>query len=64
MTFIPQKAIKGQALAKFLTAHPVLKISKLHEDILDEVIEDNMTSNNKKWQIIYDDRQEWAPKAR
>jgi len=45
-TFVPQKAIKGQALADFLAAHPVLKTSKLHEDILDEVIEANMTSSD------------------
>jgi len=46
MTFILQKAIKGQALADFLTAHSVPKISKLHEDISDEVIEANMTSSD------------------
>jgi len=33
MLFVPQKAIKGQALADFLAAHPILKNSKLHEDI-------------------------------
>jgi len=33
MTFIPQKATKAQALADFLTAHPVPETSKLHEDI-------------------------------
>ena len=33
MFFVPQKAVKGQALADFLAAHPVLEISKLHEDI-------------------------------
>ena len=38
MTFIPQKAIKGQALADFLAAHPVSETLKLHEDIPDEVI--------------------------
>jgi len=43
MLFIPQKAVKGQALAEFLAAHPVLKSSKLHEDIPDEVFESNIT---------------------
>ena len=37
MLFVPQKAVKGQALADFLAAHPVPKSSKLHEAILDEV---------------------------
>ena len=44
MLFVPQKAIKGQALAEFLAAHPVLKNSKHHEDIPDEVFESNVTS--------------------
>ena len=46
MTFVPQKAIKGQALADFLAAHPVSETSKLHEDILDEAVEANMTSED------------------
>ena len=37
MLFVPQKAVKGQALAKFLAAHPVSESSKLYEDIPDEV---------------------------
>ena len=39
MLFIPQKAVKGQALTDFLAAHPVPESSKLHEDILYEVFE-------------------------
>jgi len=54
MTFVPQKAIKGQALADFLAAHPVSETSKLHEDIPDEVIEANMTSSDDVWQIFFD----------
>jgi len=48
MTFVPQKAIKGQTLADFLIAHPVI------EDILDEVIEAKKTSEDKVWQIFFD----------
>jgi len=40
MTFVPQKAIKGQTLTDFL-AHSVPETSKLYEDILDKVIEAN-----------------------
>jgi len=46
MTFMPQKAIKGQTLADFLAAHPVLKNSNLHKDIPDEVVEANTTSED------------------
>jgi len=49
MTFVPQKAIKGQALADFLAAHPIIETSKLYEDILDKVIEPNMTSSDDVW---------------
>ena len=38
MLFVPQKAVKGQAFADFLAAHPVPESSKLHEDIPDEVL--------------------------
>ena len=54
ITFIPQKAIKGQALAEFLAAYPVPKTSKLDEDIPNEVIEANMTSENEVWQMFFD----------
>ena len=49
MTFILQKAVKGQALADFLAAHPVPKTSKLHVDIPDEVIKANSTSKDDVW---------------
>jgi len=54
MTFVPQKAIKDQALADFLAAHLISENSKLHEDILDEVIESNMTSSDDVWQMFFD----------
>jgi len=54
MTFVPQKAIKGQALADFLVAHPVPESSKLHEDILNEVNEANITSSDDVWQLFFD----------
>jgi len=53
MTFVPQKAIKGQALADFLAAHPVPKTSKLDEAIPDEVIEANMISSDGVWQMFF-----------
>jgi len=47
MLFLPQKTVKGQALAEFLAAHPVPKSSKLHKDIPDEVFESNITSEDE-----------------
>ena len=49
MLFVPQKVVKGQALAYFLAAHPVPKNSKLQEDIPDEIFESNMISEDKVW---------------
>ena len=54
MLFVPQKAVKGLALADFLAAHPVRKSSKLHEDIPDEIFESNMTSEGEVWQMSFD----------
>ena len=64
MRFVPQKAIKGQALADFLAAHPILESSKLHEDILDEVFETNMTSEDEVWQIYFDGASRTGPKGK
>jgi len=54
MLFVPQKAVKGQALANFLSAHPVLESSKRHEDIPDEIFESNMISEDEVWQMFFD----------
>ena len=64
MTFVPQKAIKGQAFADFLTAHSVSKTSKLHEDILDEVIKANMISEDEVWQMFFDGASRMGPKGK
>ena len=49
MLFVPQKAVKGQALAYFLAAHPVPESSKLQEDIPDEIFEFNIISEDEMW---------------
>ena len=54
MAFVPQNAIKGQALVYFLSDHLVPETSKLHEDIPDEVIEANTTSDDEVWQMFFD----------
>ena len=47
MLFVLQKAVKGQAPADFLAAHPISESSKLHEDIPDEIFESNMISEDE-----------------
>jgi len=64
MLFVPQKAVKGQVLTDFLAAHPVLESSKFHEDILDEVFESNMISENEVWQIFFDGVSKIVPKGK
>jgi len=43
MLFVPQKAIEGQTLADFLSAHLASESSKLQENIPDEIFGTNMT---------------------
>ena len=47
MTFTPQKAMKGRALANFLATHLIPETFKMYEDILDEVVEANTTLSDK-----------------
>jgi len=55
-------AIKVQALAEFLAAHPVPESSKLHEDIPDEVFKSNITSDDEVWQMFFDGASRIGPK--
>ena len=43
MQFLPQKAVKGQAVVDFLAAHSDPRMMKLYEDLPDEIIEVCMT---------------------
>ena len=63
MLFVPQKAVKGQALADFLAAHPVPESSKLHEDIPDEIFESNMILTDEVWWMFFDGASRTIPKA-
>ena len=62
--FVPQKAVKGQALADFLAAHPIPESSKLHEDIPDEVFESNISLEDKVWQMFFDEASRIGPKGK
>ncbi|XP_020272527.1 uncharacterized protein LOC109847707 [Asparagus officinalis] len=55
MQFMPQKAVKGQALANFLADHPVLGTSKLYEELPDEVAEACVTQEIMQvWKLFFD----------
>ncbi|KAJ8649212.1 hypothetical protein MRB53_002235 [Persea americana] len=50
--YVPQKAIKGQALADFLVEHPLPKDSPLRDDLPDEPVYNMETSlSNASWDI-------------
>ncbi|KAI5316648.1 hypothetical protein L3X38_036355 [Prunus dulcis] len=49
--FVPQKAIKGQALADFLAAHPTPDNMELPADLPDEEL---FTIESLTWQLYFD----------
>ncbi|XP_062112651.1 uncharacterized protein LOC133823818 [Humulus lupulus] len=51
INFVPQKAIKGQALADFLAAHPIPDDVELREDLPDEEV---FTVDTSSWQLYFD----------
>jgi hypothetical protein len=53
IVFVPQKAIKGQALANFLAAHPILDDFPIDDDLPDEVVF-TTTVSNPTWQMYFD----------
>ena len=48
---MPQKAIKGQAVADFLTNHPVPRSLKLYDNLQDEIAEFNVTHVSPEEQV-------------
>ena len=51
MQFLPQKIMKGQAVADFLTEHPDPRVTKLYEDLPDEVAEVCLTQTSIEGQM-------------
>ena len=49
--FMPQKAVKGQAIADFLAAHPWPDNEELHDDLPDDEV---MLAEIKTWQLYFD----------
>ena len=64
MLFVPQKAVKGQALADFWQLIRFWRASKLHEDISIEVFESNMISEDEVWQMFFDGASKTGPKGK
>ncbi|XXG42062.1 hypothetical protein AAC387_Pa01g2412 [Persea americana] len=53
--YVPQKAIKGQALADFLAEHPLPKDSPLRDDLPDKPVYNVETSSsNASWNMYFD----------
>jgi len=46
MQFLPQKAVKEQAVTDFLAEHPNPRMTKLYEDLPDEVVEVCLTQTS------------------
>jgi hypothetical protein len=53
IVFVPQKAVKGQALANFLAAHPIPDHFPIDDDLPDEAVFTTMVVN-PIWQMYFD----------
>ena len=51
MQFLPQKTVKGQAVADFLAEHPDPRTTKLYEDLPDEVAKVYFTQTSFEGQV-------------
>ena len=65
MRFLPQKAVKGQAVADFQAEHPNPRAAELYEDLPDEVAEVCQTQTSferQVWQLSLTVHREQAQK--
>ena len=64
--FIPQKAFTGQVVVDFLADHPVLRTSKLYDDLSDEIAEVNLINislEEQVWQLFFDGASRTSPEG-
>jgi len=64
MLFLPQKAVKEQAVEDFLAEHPDPRATELYEDLLDEVAEVCLTQTSferQVWQLFFDGASRTGP---
>jgi len=66
MQFLPQNAIKGQAVADFLAEYLDPRTTKLYENLLDEITEVCMAQTafeEQVWQLFFDDASRMGPQG-
>jgi len=66
MQFLPQKAMKGQAVADFLAEHPDPRTTKLYENLPDEIAEvcvSQISFEGQVWQLFFDDASRMGPRG-
>jgi len=65
MHFLPQKAVKGQAVVDFLAEHPNPRVTELYEDLPDEVADcQTQTSfEGQIWQLFFDGASRTGPRG-
>ena len=67
MRFLPQKAVKGQAVADFLAEHPDPRAAELYEDLQDKVAEVCLTQTSfegQVWQLFFDGASRMGPQEK
>ena len=66
MQFLPQKAVKGQAVADFLAEHPDPRMTKLYENLPAEIAEvcvSQISFERQVWQLFFDDASRMGPQG-
>ena len=64
--FLPQKAVKGQAVADFLAEHLDLRTTKLYEELPDKVAEVRLTQTffeRQVWQLFFNGASRTGPQG-
>ena len=67
MQFMPQKALKRQAVADFLFDHPFSGTSKLYDDLPEKIAEVNVInafSEEQVWQLFFDGASRTSPREK
>lgn len=54
ISFVPLRAVKGQVVADFVAAHPILTGSPLNEDLPDEQVMSLEEQGSYPWELYFD----------
>jgi len=66
MQFLPQKVVKGHAMADFLVEYQDPRMTKLYEDLPDDIAEVCMTQTSfeeQMWQLFFDSASRTVPRG-